>query len=836
MRVRVIDLAGPWRLGWWDTRRGDAAFRDHDAHEHRDWMRATVPGEVHRALEAEGILAPIEEGLGVLAARWVESTVWIYATEFEVDARDATARIAELVFDRVELAARVYLNGRLAATHRSAYRPLRIDVTDHLVVGRNLLRVEVDSGYLDIADLPAKDYRRTVRQTASKRHWLRTSQSQFSWDWAPQLITIGITGGVRLEVRDQPVRLVTTVPLITLDDDLAHARVACAVHVRSLGEADVRVTLDIDGRPASSQIAHVAPGDTRVDLAFDVDDPGVWWPGGWGAQRSYALTTHLAIGEAVVDTRVDRIGFRSIVVDESPAPGGGRHFRLIVNGRPFFARGANWVPLSLTPFPVDHELLERQLDRAVEAGMNFLRVWGGGQYESDAFYRACNERGILVWQDFMFACTRYPTGDPAFRAEALAEATYQVRRLASHPSLVVWAGNNENAWIAQSAVHPGPLVASVDAVPGDLVSVEHDEFFAGRLASLVNAEDPGRYYLPSSPWSGEHPDHNAGSEGDQHVWDVGFADVDFRRYRDIDARFADEGGLLGPTTMPALQRSLPGGQQHYGSFSWKVHDNQVAQDYAHRPMEQLLRDWTGRDIATLELDAYVYWTGLVQAEALTELIDNFRRRPTSGAAVFWMFNDCWPAVRSWSIVDDRGHRTPAFHPVRRAFAPLRVGLVRMGGDVRVWARNDTLTTAELTLRAGIAKLSGGLDLDEVRVTLPPAGVSDVHVLTGAAPRGDAVHVAELVDGGATVSSNRLLDGTFAELAWAPSQIDMDVIDGTAHVRSDVYELGVCLDLNGDAQLGDNFFDLLPGVPRTMPWPHAQPPRVLFTGNSAAQGA
>ena len=470
-----------------------------------------------------------------------------------------------------------------------------------------------------------------------------------------------------------------------------------------------------------------------------------------GAQPLHSLEVELYCDDHPPERRELRIGLRSVTVDQPPAPDRGTLFQIVVNGVPFFAKGGNWVPVSLTPHPVPVALLDRQVARAVEAEFNFLRVWGGGDYETEEFYDRCDELGILVWQDLVFACSRYPMRVEWYRELVEAEVRHQVRRLAKHPSLAIWCGNNENAWIGQGPGFPGPLVPAVDGIDVNEYRADH-AWFETEGVELAAAEDPTRLFWPSSPWSPTDADHNAGHEGDQHPWSIGFTDVDFRKYREMDDRFPNEGGLLGPSSLPAVLECLPEGQRHYGSFAWKTHDNEMATRFAVKAYEEQLLEWVGRDIGSLSLEEYVYWSGLLHGEGLTEYVDNFRRRATTSAAVFWMFNDCWPTVRSWTIVDHHGRRTPSFHPVRRAFAPIRVGIVDVsdptGGGARVWVRNDTQAAIALELEAGTMSFAGAVDTERTRVEVPARSVREVRDLD--APSGDpydSAHVAVLRDHG-----------------------------------------------------------------------------------------
>ena len=839
MSTTTLDLGGRWRLGWQDARRGDRAFAELPADEQSDWLEATVPGEVHRDLERQGIIAPIEPGLGALQAMWVEKACWIFVRDVELDEVPASAH---LVFERLELGATVFLNGEVVGSQVSAFVPLRIEVTGSLRVGTNRLRVELDAGQQFTAELPTVGYRRSIMQGPDKRHWLRTGQSQYAWDWSPRLLTIGITGGVRLELRDIPVRIADVVPIVELPDDHATATVTTRVFLANDSGAAQSTTVRVSFHGVE-QVVEVAaaPGESRVDVVTVVQRPELWWPRGMGEQPLHPLAVAID-GEGFGEARELTIGLRTMVVDQSPAPDGdGTLFRLVANGVPFFAKGGNWVPISLTPNPVPVELLDAQLERAVEANFTFLRVWGGGDYETEEFYDRCDALGIVVWQDLIFCCNRYPMRVDWYRDLVADEVRNQVRRLAKHASLAIWAGDNENAWIGQAADFPGPLVPLVDGIDVSEYHADH-AWFEHDAVELVAEEDPSRLFWPSSPWSPSRQDHNSGTEGDQHPWAIGFKDVEFRKYRDEVARFPNEGGLLGPSSLPSVLESLPEHQRSYFSFAWKSHDNEVTMKYVPKPMEVQLLEWTGRDIHELSIEEYVYWTGLLHGEGLREYVDNFRRRSTTtAAAVFWMFNDCWPTVRSWTIVDSRARRTPSFHPVRRAFEPVRVGIVdRDGGGATVWVHNDTKSDVTHELESGTTTMDGTVSTTRSTVTVPARAVLEVASID--APGGDplaSAYLAVLRDGptpdAAIVSRNRLLAGRFSELPF----VDVDVATGIrvrleaghAVFESDVFVLGVALDLDGGDDLADDFFDLYPGMPHRIPWAAPEPPTILFTGNA-----
>jgi len=359
-------------------------------------------------------------------------------------------------------------------------------------------------------------------------------------------------------------------------------------------------------------------------------------------------------------------------------------------------------------------------------------------------------------------------------------------------------------------------------------------FFHITLPRLLSAEDPTRYYQPSSPYSPEglHPTRD--DVGDQHPWSVGFANADFRDYRKMACRFPNEGGFLAPTSLPTVLACLPVGQRKVGSFAWQVHDNSVDSwgepSYTHN----IMTTWLGRDIRTFELSDLVYWGGLLQGEALREYCDNFRRRMfVTGGAAFWMYNDCWPATRSWTIIDYYLRRTPSFAPVKRALAPVGVVVAEEADEIVVFGINETAKTIKATLRYGVFNMAGGFPVDRKnRVELAPNASSRIASFKKREwkKRNASAAFAVLTQGDTLIARNRLFLPLFKDLKWTPARVRVNVKSGRAVFESDVFAWGVCIDLDGKKPLHDNFFDLYPGISYSIPWKEKRPPNVLKIGN------
>ena len=522
-----------------------------------------------------------------------------------------------------------------------------------------------------------------------------------------------------------------------------------------------------------------------------------------------------------------RFGVRHVEVDQSPAADGrGTHFILRINGRPVFAKGGNFVPADMITANITRKRYETLIGRALQANFNMRRVWGGGLYESDVFYELCDTHGILVWQEFICACSVLPFHDEAFTADVKREFIWNVRRLSEHPSLVVWCGNNESEdgqyWSAR--IRGG-------------VSYTDYALYHRVLPKILLEEDREKYYQPTSPYSPtldvlRSDDYS----GDQHPWSVGFANKNHFEYREMECRFPNEGGALGPTSVGTMRACLAPGREELYSFAGLLHDNML-EGSRGSSADEVVRQWLGLEPRSMTLEDYVYAGGLVHGEALGEYIHNFHRRKfLSGAAIFWMYNDCWPCTRSWTIMDYYLRVTPGYYAVRRAFAPVTLTVAQEAeGTVRVYGVNDMASDFRGTLRYGAFTCDGRYLQDEsVAVTLPANRSQAVAAVDGNASQTEgAIPFAVLCDeSGSLVARHRLLRAAYHRLGLRPEQVEIRMENGETVFSSPVFTMGVCLDLDGEQVLPDNLFDLYPGMELRLP--PDTPARVLYTLNRLLQ--
>ncbi|MFY1668981.1 glycoside hydrolase family 2 protein [Plantactinospora sp. WMMB334] len=649
---------------------------------------ATVPGCVHTDLLAAGLIPDPYLDEHELTLNWIGRTDWCYETVFRWDggagdARDGGAGDARdgVDADRVELmcagldtVATVTLNdveiGRTANMHRS----YRFDVGGLLRAGDNVLRVRFDSAY---RHAEAEQRRLGDRPNAypTPFNFIRKMACNFGWDWGPELVTAGIWQEIGLRTW-RTARLAEVRPLVTVVD--AEGRVSVRVAVELAGDgaaadgatpaAPLTLRAGVAGQVAETTLA---AGQREAELSLTVADPELWWPRGYGEQPRYPLTVTLHAGDRELDAWQRKVGFRSVRLETTPDEHGSA-FTVVVNDLPIFARGVNWIPDDCFPHRVTRQRYARRLGQACEANVNFLRVWGGGRYESEDFYDLADELGLLVGQDFLFACAAYPEEEP-LAGEIRAEAAEQVVRLASHPSLVLWFGNNENIW----GWHDWGWQAELAGRSWG--AGYYFELLPGIVADL----DPARPYWPGSPWSGRPEIHpNDPAHGSTHIWTV-WNQLDYLHYRDYLPRFVAEFGWQGPASYATLRRAISD-PRGLAEDSPAMAHRQKAGDGRLK----LARGLAAHLPAPRDFDDWHYLTQLNQARAISVGVEHLRSyRPICMGSVVWQLNDCWP-VTSWAAVDGDGRRKPLWYALRRAYADRLLTIQPRQGGLALVAVND----------------------------------------------------------------------------------------------------------------------------------------------------
>ena len=644
-----------------------------------DWMPAVVPGHVHLDLVANGVIADPHTLMNEIGAQWVDTTDWTYRTTFEWSADEEAPRQV-LKFEGLDTVCELFLNGSSIGHSDNMFIPLEIEVTGKLVEGSNELVIEFRSAVNVGNELRAEHHAKYDVGDVDRfddRSFVRKAQYMFGWDWGPRLVSCGIWRPVSLV--EFETRIVDVEVGYTWNED---------------GSANLSIHTVQEGGPVAVHLVDL--GDRQLvglsDGVHRIENPPMW---SHDDPTQFALISTV-VGDEMVETTV---GFSNIKLLRE-ADQFGESFEFEVNGQKIWARGANWIPDHSFPSIVDDVRLEDRLVKAREMGINMLRVWGGGLYETEEFYDLCDELGILVWQDFPFGCAYYPDDDH-WQAIIRREAEVNVKRIRKHPSLCLWCGNNENLemYINQWG--------GAERSPKRYYGENH---YDKVLPEVVAALDPRTSYIASSP-IGTPPEEkvvdakrrgpNADHYGDQHNWDVWHGRGDWRNYTDSKGRFSSEYGFASSCSMYTWQKAagLTGNESVRDQVVvWHDKTTKGTETFIgfvelHYPKQHTLEDW-------------VYYSQLNQRDALRHGVEHYRRSEYCKGSLIWQINDCWP-VQSWAFLDSEGRLKALGYELARLHEDFLVSLVRDGDSVDVWAINDGRDEIEDEITVSAVHLSDG---------------------------------------------------------------------------------------------------------------------------------
>lgn len=772
------------------------------------WMPARVPGTVYQDLLEAGRIPDPFLGMNEREVQWVAERDWCYRVDFHC--HDNGMAYRDLVFEGLDTFARVWLNGEQILDSDNMFVPARVAVGRLLKPGRNRLAIYFDAALRRGREREALFGKRHLWNGDSSRLYVRKAQYHYGWDWGPVLLTAGPWKPVRLESYD--LRIADVESQSWLNADAGEARID--VTTRLAGTTDVpgvTVTHRLFGPDGELVDSVSVAAQATVAASLKVCAPRLWWPAGHGEQPLYRLRTDVSADGRVIASSERRLGLRTLrLVQEPVASEPGKSFYFEINGKPLFVGGANWIPDDNLLNRITPERYRQRVQQAVDGNMLMLRVWAGGIYEDDAFYDACDELGVLVWQDFLFACGMYPA-HPDFLASVEREVEAAVRRLRHRASLAIWCGNNEDYAIAESIGQygSGKDMARFDA------RVIYEELLP-RICARLDGQRP---YWPGSPYSPSATGTLSSADqtiGDRHSWEIWHgAMLAYQDYRKVEARFVSEFGMQSHPSLPLLESVIPEAERFVQSRTVMAHNKAGSAEFpdGHRRLAVYSADTL---CVGPTLGDHVYASQFVQAEAMRYAYQDFRRRwqkpgaRAVGGALVWQLNDCWPAT-SWAIIDSAGVVKPAWHAIRRALAPIAVALRRSETGVRGWVMSDRAVASDLELSLAVCSLDGVcLHRAELALTAAPNASTDFEFALppGAAPTAIQVEVRV---GGQLLSTDTAWPEPFRfhRLAPAGLELERNREAGTVTLRSARPVKGLWLAAE-NLRFADNFIDLLPG--------------------------
>ena len=819
----VIDKGWSFRLA-----PGNAQLAAHP--EAAAWQAAAVPGTVHSDLFANRLIPDPYVGAPEAGLQWIGLADWEYRTRFDAPRNASGAARSDLVFEGLDTFAEVWLNGEKLLDANNAFRTWRVPVQGKLRARDNELRIVLRSPIArllpQVQAMPHKiagNYPSPYGdepKDAMTGNFARKPGYHYGWDWGPRYVTAGIWKPVVLESWDA----------LRIDDlqlrqdrvEEARADIAAIVTVDAVrdGAHEVRLWQTAPGGQrslAARRRVALRAGANRIELPVRVERPQRWFPAGYGAQPLYRY--EVEAGDA---KRSARTGLRKVELRRDPDDKG-RSFYFAVNGIPVFAKGANSIPFDMFQPRVTRAKLRRVLESARDANMNMVRSWGGGYYESDDFFDLADELGLLVWQDFMFGGGMQPAYDDAFRANVVAEARDQVRRLRNHPSIVLWCGNNEEE-IAWKYWGHGKTLKEADPVFADKVWKGYVQLFGTDLREVVAEEGGGIGYWSSSPGDDLAEVANTPASGDMHYWEVwGNPAHPVTKYLEITPRFMSEYGLQAWPVQRTIDAFARRSEQGIASPVIEAHQKFLAGKGNERLMKYVKDEFN----EPREFAQFAYLSQVAQAEGIELAALHHRAsRPFTMGSLYWQLNDVWPGA-SWSSVDWFGRwKALQFH-ARRFYAPVAVAALRNAqGVTAVSLLNDRTRPVRGELRLRVMSLDGKLLRDERKpVELAPLSAAKVADypdadLLGQADPASTVAVFELKPEGEPSSRRVVYFKAANDLRWPEAGLRAALrADGKGYVlelRAAVLARGVWVDFGDlDAEVSDNALTLLPGERLTL---------------------
>jgi beta-mannosidase len=790
------------------------------------WSDATIPGCIHTDLLKDKVIQDPFYRTNEKDQQWIGETDWQYKTVFEVTGKTLKNQNIELIFEGLDTYADVYLNGAKILSAENMFRTFSIDVKSKLKEGQNDLLVyfhnvfKVNKPKYDSAAYRLMAWANNDQADVKLNLYSRKAGFHYGWDWGPRFVTAGIWRPVTLRSWNN----------FKIDDvyyrqtkvSAEKAEISAEFEVSATAETTAQMEITHNGNAIVRRDVKLVPGKNKVVLPVTIDQPKLWWTNGLGEQPLYTFKSTIKSKNGTIDTLSKRIGIRSLeVVREGDKFGKSLYVKL--NGVPVFMKGANYIPQDNFQNRVDLSKYEYILGSAKAANINMIRVWGGGIYEEDVFYDLCDQKGLLVWQDIMFACGMYPSDDN-YLENVKNEVVDNVRRLRNHCSVALYCGNNEN----EISWHEWGWKKMFDEDTQKRYEADLRKLFYKTIPGAIASVDPDRYYHPTSPIAGIGKDRPK-EDGDTHYWGVWHGKEPFENFETNTSRFVSEYGFQSYPEFSSIKKFSIKEDWNLESEVMHAHqrcmsDERKDKDYGNR----LINTYLEMNFNTpKDFEHYLYVVQALQAKGVKMAVESHRRQRTDNycmGTMYWQINDCWP-VASWSSIDYYGKWKALHYVVKKAYQQVVTTHKEDNGKLGVFIVSDEHKPIEkVTLSVQAFDFNGNkIWSGDKEVTIKPNTsieymTADIRELIGSQSRNKVYIKSVLKANGNILSENRYFFENEKALNLPAAKVTY-----TARKTSEGYELTfnsntfakyvMISSETEDLVMSDNYFDLDAGTPK-----------------------
>lgn len=772
-----------------------------------EWIEATVPGDVYNDLLESNLIEDPFYGENEYDVLKLSYNDYEYTTDFEVSEGMLSYEKVFLCCQGLDTLAEIKINGKKIANTNNMHRLYEFDVKDILVMGKNNIHIVFSSPAQYVEKKHVENPLLERKDSLKGTYYLRKAHCMFGWDWGPKLPNMGVWRDILLKGYNSE-----RIEQVYISQKHEKEKVSLDIRVNReiWTEENIKIHVDIK-TPDNKIITRTIDGKNEVEhIRVDIENPQLWWPNGYGEHPLYEVVVKLLKKDMVLDSSVLKIGLRTVTVNQENDEWG-QSFEVTVNGVLLFLMGGDYIPEDNLLARCSKERTEKLLKDCIKANFNCIRVWGGGYYPEDYLYELCDELGLLVWQDFMFACMVYELKNE-FVENIKKEFIDNIRRIRHHASLALWCGNNEIEWGLSDDWIPDNEKARDDYI----------RQFHHIIPEVLKVEDPNTFYWTSSPSANrDFEDPNCDNIGDMHYWGVWHDTEPFVYYRKYFPRFMSEFGLQSFPGIKTVETFTSTEDRNIFSPVMESHQKNSTCNakILHYISETFRYPKSFESLLTV--------SQLIQAEGIKYGVEHWRRnRGRCMGAIYWQLNDCWP-VASWSSIDYFGRWKALHYAAKRFFAPILISACEEGTSVELHVTNETFDKAAGTVAWRLMNTTGDIiEQDEVAVEIEPltamccTDLSFERILGTVEKQRNSYLEYEFIQRGKSISCGTVLFVKPKHFNFKDPNIEISIEEKKdyfiVHITSEAFAKYVVLDFKDmDCTFEDNYFDLSPGKEKTI---------------------